>query len=147
MPVFACKLPNGLDIRHQGKSIILVGANIGEDLEAVSKNGLPSDNSARSHGYGLTTLSDEDAAVVNDWMNQVTYKDGKKANGKLAEPFLPVENGSILGPFGSIDEARKETATLASSITTGFEGLDAEKEAEKLDGVKPDKEAGKNARK
>lgn len=144
MPVFACKLPNGLDVRHQGKSIVLLGANIGEDLGAVSKNGLPSDNASRSHGYGLTTLSDDDANTLADWINQVTYKDGKKANGKLAEPFAPLENGSILGPFGSIEEARKETATLASSIVTGFEGLDAEKEAEKADGVKPDKEAGGN---
>lgn len=139
MPVIACKLPAGLNIRHAGKSIVLVGANIGEDLENVSRNGRPSDNASRCHGYGLTTVSEADADLFTDWANQVTYNNGKPADGKLAEPFPALENGSILGPFKSIDEARKECASIAGAVTTGFEGLDAEKE-----GIEENKDAAKD---
>lgn len=138
MPVIACKLPAGLQIMHGGRSIVLAGANIGENLESVSRNGSPTDNDRRSHGFGLSEISDTDAEVFTDWVNQVTYKNGKPADGKLAEPFLALENGSILGPFKSLDEARKEVASIASSVTTGFEGLDSEAE-----GVETDKDAKK----
>ncbi len=138
MPVIACKLPAGLNVRHAGKSLVLVGANIGEDLENVSRNGRPSDNSSRCHGYGLTTISDADAALFADWANQVTYKNGTPADGKLAEPFVALENGSILGPFKSTDEARKECASLAGAVTTGFEGLDPEAE-----GIEENEDAAK----
>lgn len=138
MPVIACKLPNGLLIDHNGSRITLAGANIGEDLENVSRNGRPNDNSRRSHGYGLSEISDKDAEAFTDWVNQVTYKNGKPADGKLADPFPALENGSILGPFKTLDEARKEVASLASSVLTGFEGLDAEKE-----GIEENKDADK----
>lgn len=137
MSVIACKLPAGLQIQHAGRVIVLAGANIGEDLENVSRNGNPSDNSRRIHGFGLTELKDADAEVFQDWVNQVTYKNGKPGDGKLADPYPALENGSILGPFKSIDEARAEVTSIASSISTGFEGLDGEKE-----GVEPDKDAG-----
>lgn len=138
MPVLACKLPAGLQITHNGRTLVLAGANIGEDLENVSRNGRPNDNGRRAHGFGLTEISAEDAEAFTDWANQVTYKNGKPADGKLSEPFPVLENGSILGPFKSIDEARKEVASIASSISTGFEGLDAEKE-----GVEENKDADK----
>lgn len=128
MPFIACKLPAGLAIHHKGKVLVLVGANIGEDLENVSKNGRPSDNARRAYGYGLTEVSADSAAIFTDWANAVTYTDGLAASGKLPEPFVPLENGSILGPFKTIDEARKEVASLASSVTTGYEGLDPAKE-------------------
>lgn len=138
MPVIACKLPAGLTIQHAGRSITLAGANIGEDLENVSRNGRPNDNGRRAHGFGLTEISAEDAEAFTDWANQVTYNNGKPADGKLSHPFPALENGSILGPFKSIDEARKEVASIAGSISTGFEGLDAEKE-----GVEENKDADK----
>lgn len=137
--VIACKLPAGLQIDHNGQMIVLVGANIGEDIENVSRNGSPSDNASRTHGYGLTTLNEAQTEAFNDWVNQVTYKDGKPASGKLAAPFAALENGSILGPFKNIEEARKECASIASAVTTGFEGLDAEAE-----GVESDPEAQTN---
>lgn len=140
MPVIACKLPAGLQIAHAGRTIVLAGANIGEDLENVSRNGRPNDNGRRAHGFGLTEISAEDAEAFTDWANQVTYKNGKPADGKLAEPYPALENGSILGPFKSLDEARKEVASIASSVSTGFEGLDAEAEGvEENEDAKPKK--------
>lgn len=141
MSVIACKLPAGLQIVHGGQTIVLVGANIGEDLENVSRNGLPADNMSRAHGYGLTTLTDAQTEAFTDWVNQVTYKDGKPGGGKLAEPFAALENGSILGPFKTVEEARKEVASLSSAVSTGFEGLDAEAE-----GVEQDEEADKSTK-
>lgn len=124
MPVIACKLPAGIDIRHKNQRILLAGANIGEDLENPSKNDSPSDNRRRASGYGLTEITADQAAVFTDWCNQATYRDGDKAKGKLDNPFPALENGSILGPFKSFEEARKECDALASSIETGFEGAD-----------------------
>ena len=138
--IVACKLPNGLQIDHNGETLVLVGANIGEDLEAVSRNGSPADNPSRSHGYGLTTLNDKQAEAFADWANKVTYKGGKADGGKLDNPFPALENGSILGPFKSMDEARKETASMATSVTTGYEGLDPVAE-----GVEDDDEATKKS--
>jgi hypothetical protein len=138
MPVIACKLPHGLQIAAAGRTIVLVGANIGEDLETVSRNGSPSDNGSRSFGYGLTEISDKDAEAFAAWSKDVVYKNGNPADGKLDEPYLALENGSILGPFKSKDEARKEIAGIASAVTTGFEGLDSAKE-----GVEVDKDANK----
>lgn len=138
MPVIACKLPAGLRIDHNSRVITLVGANIGEDLENVSRNGRPNDNSQRIEGFGLTTVSNEDADAFTDWANQVTYKNGKPSDGKLAEPFAALENGSIQGPFKDEAEARKEVKSISSAVSTGFEGLDPEAE-----GIEPDKDAGK----
>jgi hypothetical protein len=122
--IIACKLPHGLQIDHNGRKIVLRGANVGEDLENVSKNGRPADNAGRVNGYGLTTLNDADLEAYQNWAALVTFRDGKKENGKLAEPFAPLENGSILGPFKSEADARKETADLSSAVQTGFEGVD-----------------------
>lgn len=131
MPVIACKLPAGLTIRHKGAKLTLAGSNIGEDLENVSRNGRPGDNPRRAHGYGLTEVSEDDAKVFAEWSDAVTFKNGVRSDGKLAEPFPALENGSILGPFKTIDEARKECASLATAVSTGFEGLDPEKEGTK----------------
>jgi len=144
MPFIACKLPHGLRIQHQGKEILLVGGNIGEDLENVSRNGRPNDNEMRAHGFGLTEVSAADADVFEDWRNKVTYNEGAKEKGKLAHPFPALENGSILGPFKTKDEARKEAASLASSVSTGFEGLDPD--AEKIE-ENTDANSGKSNRK
>lgn len=137
MAIFACKLPHGLQISHGGKTIVLRGANIGESIALVSPNGLPADNADRSHGYGLTTVPDDHVEAFNDWANAVTYKNGKAADGKLQDPFAALENGSILGPFKTMTDARKECESMATAVKTGFEGLDAEKEA----GIEENKDA------
>lgn len=143
MPFVACKLPAGLQIDAYGQVIILHGANIGEDIENVSKNGSPGDNPFRTHGYGLTELNPAQAEAFEKWSNDVTYVNGDKPAGKkLAAPFPALENGSILGPFKTIDDARKESATLASAVTTGFEGLDPEKEGTDSVKIEQDDDAG-----
>lgn len=136
MPIIACKLPTGLSIQHKGKTLVLKGGNSGEKLQNVSENGDPTDNAFRASGFGLTEISDSDAELFADWSNAVTYKDGKAANGKLDHPFKPLENGSILGPFKTIDEARKEVVAVSDGVTTGFEGLDPSKE--KVEDAKDD---------
>lgn len=136
MPFIACKLPSGLVIDHEGKSLTLVGGNIGEDLGNVSRNGSPNDNSRRESGFGLTEISAEQATWFEAWAKAVTTdKDG----AKLTHPFLPLENGTIAGPFKNIDEARKECRLLSGSVPTGFEGLDEEEEAKKTGITKADK--------
>ena len=142
MPVIACKLPHGLTVIHNSQKLALVGGNIGEDLENVSRNGRPNDNSRRAGGFGLTVLNDAGAALFSSWAAAVTYKGGQKANGKLAEPYAAIENGSILGPFADEAEAIRECGALSGSIVTGTEGLDPEAE-QKKGGVEPDKESGK----
>lgn len=138
MSVVACKLPAGLEVTHNGQTIVLVGSNIGEDLENVSRNGRPNDNERRVAGYGLTELDTAKTAAFEDWVNVVSYTNGKKEDGKLAHPFAALENGSIIGPFKTIDDARKECKLLSSSIETGFEGLDEEEEAKKTGVTKAD---------
>lgn len=138
MAVVACKLPAGLSIRHAGAVLTLAGSNIGEDLENVSRNGRQTDNARRVHGFGLTELNDADADVFTDWANKATYQNGSPSDGKLSAPFPALENGSILGPFKTLDEARRECAAMAGVIATGFEGLDPEKE-----GVEENDEAPK----
>lgn len=148
--VIACKLPNGLIVRHNGQEITLKGANIGENLRNPSENGNPSDNRDRAYGYGLTELSDKQGEVFADWAKAVTFKNGNPADGKLSDPFPALENGSILGPFKSKDEAIKELTSIASAVTTGFEGLDptAQKDIEKAgeDDEQGSKPAGRNRR-
>lgn len=143
MPVIACKLPHGLLVRHNGQRITLVGGNIGEDLENVSRNGNPNDNAVRAHGYGLTTVSPAEAETFAAWSNAAVYKNGNPADGKLAEPFPALDNGSILGPFKTIDEARKECAAMAGVVVTGFEGLDPAKEGTGKVKIEKDADAGK----
>lgn len=138
MPVIACKLPHGFQIEHKNAIITLVGANIGEDLANVSKNGQPNDNASRAYGYGLTTVSEAQATAFEDWSNAVTFNNGNPGDGKLAHPFKALENGSILGPFKTDAEARKEVAAISGAVITGFEGLDPAKE-----GVEENKEASK----
>lgn len=131
MPFIACKLPAGLQIEHEGKTLVLVGGNIGEDLENVSRNGSPNDNENRVAGYGLTEVNVEQEATFVSWVNAVTYNDGKKENGKLTHPFAALENHSIVGPFKSKEDAKKECRALAGMVPTGFEGLDEKEEAKK----------------
>lgn len=131
MPFIACKLPAGLRIDHEGKTLTLVGSNIGEDLGTVSRNGMPGDNEFRVSGFGLSEVSAEQAETFQKWSDAVTYNEGDKNKGKLTHPFPALENGSILGPFKTIDEARKECKAIADSVKTGFEGLDEEEEERK----------------
>lgn len=119
----ACKLPHGLSIRHNGRVLNLYGANEGYDPTFLAPNGRSNDTERKSGGFGLTELTGDDAAAFEDWANRVTYKDGKKENGKVAEPFGALESGSIL-MFKSEAEARKETKAMAEAITTGTEGID-----------------------
>ncbi len=126
------------------------GANIGENLRNPSENGAPTDNRDRAYGYGLTELSDGQAETFADWSKVVTFKNGDPAAGKLAEPYPALENGAILGPFKNKDEAIKELTTIASAVTTGFEGLDptAQKDIERAaeDDEQDSKPAGRNRR-
>lgn len=138
MPVIACKLPHGLDIRHKGLSLKLRGANSGENLAMPSANGMATDNAFRSAGFGLTEVNGSALELFTDWQNAGLYTGGQKTNGKLAEPFAALVNGSIMGPFKTIDEARLEVLGISDAIVTGAEGLDAEEEAKKPGGVQPD---------
>lgn len=128
MPFVACKLPAGLKIDHNGETITLAGANIGENLRNPSDNGNPQDNVRRAFGFGLTQLNDRQTAAFQDWKGKMTFKNGKDGE-KLTEPFPALENNSIMGPFNTEAEARKEVADLHTLVRTGTEGLDPEKEA------------------
>jgi hypothetical protein len=128
MPVIACKLPHGLTIRHNDARVTLLGANYGEALANPSLNGTPNNNERRFNGFGLTDLSTTQLEVFTSFKNAVTFKNGKPADGKLRNPSPLFENGIILGPFKSVEEARQEINTIGSSITTGTEGLDPVKE-------------------
>lgn len=136
MPFIACKLPSGLVIDHEGKTLTLVGGNIGEDLANVSRNGSPNDNARRESGYGLTEITADQATTFEEWSKAVTYD---KSGAKLAHPFLALENGTIAGPFKTIDEARKECRLMSGAVPTGFEGLDEEEEAKKTGVTRADK--------
>jgi hypothetical protein len=118
-----CKLPHGLTIKHNGQTINLNGANEGYDPEDLARNGVPRDGERRSGGFGLTELNADQSAAFEDWAAKVTYKDGDKAKGKLAEPHLAIENGMI-GSFKTESDARKEAKNLSDMILTGTEGID-----------------------
>lgn len=133
MPFYACKLPHGLEVEHNGQTIILCGANIGEELDNPSKNGSPRENRQRLYGFGLTELNDKQAEAFEAWKASVTT-DGE--GKKIADGFVAFDNGSILGPFKNYKDAESECQALASAITTGFEGVDPDVEAKKKTGVK-----------
>lgn len=133
--VVACKLPHGLTINHNGQTINLNGTNAGSNPLNPLVNGGMSDGKLVNADYGLTQLTDDQAAAFQDWSDWATYKhkDGKpdKAAGQLAEPFLPLVNGAIL-TFKSMDEARAETSKVSADVVTGFDGLDGDAEIKKL---------------
>lgn len=134
MPFYACKLPQGLEVPYRGQTIILHGANIGEELDNPSKNGSPRENRNRVYGFGLTELNDRQTEAFEAWKTEVTTKDGQPLpNGG---GFPAFENGLILGPFKSRADAEKECAAVSSIVTTGFEGVDPEVEEKKTRGVK-----------
>lgn len=135
MPIIACKLPHGLKIEHDGAEITLLGANIGENLQLISPNGAPLDNSRRVNGYGLTEITEAQAETFRQWSDAMTYNNGQKADGKLFRPFPALDNGSILGPFKTIADAQRETASVGGIVVTGFEGVDPVAEAKKKGGV------------
>ena len=134
MPLFvACKLPHGLEIRHNGAVVRLNGPNEGIDLSDPGKNGAERDSDGSYAGYGFTELNDKDAKVYKDWAAAVTFKDGDKAKGKLDEPFAAIENGALMD-FATKAAARDEVKTMGSTVTTGFEGVDPKKAGvEKMD--------------
>ena len=131
MPFYACKLPHGLHVDHQGTTIILHGGNIGEELDNPSKNGSPRENRQRVYGFGLTEVSDKQGEAFESWRTEVTTHEGQK----IKDGFVAFENGSILGPFKSRADAEKECAAVYSIVQTGFEGVDPEVEAAKKKGV------------
>lgn len=126
MPFYACKLPHGLEVDHGGQTIVLHGANIGEELDALSKNGSPRENRSRVYGFGLTELNERQTEAFEAWKTEVTTKDGKPLPGGGGFPAF--ENGLILGPFKSRAEAEKECQAVSSIVTTGFEGVDPEED-------------------
>mgnify|MGYP000753495413 CR=1 FL=1 len=133
MSFYACKLPHGLEVETGGQTIILHGANIGEEIDNPSKNGSPRENRARVFGFGLTELNDRQTEAFEAWKTEVTTKDGKP----LRDGGFPAfENGLILGPFKSRADAEKECAAVASIVTTGFEGVDPVEEENKKTGTK-----------
>lgn len=142
MPFIACKLPHGLSVRHEGKTLDLNGPNEGSDPLDPMKNGAQVDSGIASAGYGLTQVTDDQVALFNSWKKAMLFaSDGKT---KLNEPFVALENGSIMGPFGSIDEARAECQAMSDMVRTGFEGIDpATDPAMKAAGIETDPEAGK----
>lgn len=132
MSFYACKLPSGLKVEHGGQTVILHGANIGEELDNPSKNGSPRENRQRVYGFGLTELSDSQTEAFEAWRREVTTHNGEKIKGG----FVAFDNGSILGPFKSRADAEKECAAVSSIVQTGTEGVDPEVEAKKKGGVK-----------
>lgn len=136
MPLFViCKLPHGLTVKHNGQTINLNGANEGYDPTFLAPNGRTNDGEKRAGGFGITELTGDQAAAFDDWAAKVTYRDGKKEAGKLAEPNLALENGMILS-FKSEADARKEAKSLSAAITTGTEGIDPASDPQmKADGL------------
>jgi hypothetical protein len=128
--IVACKLPHGLSINHNGQTINVNGVNAAHDPLNPAANGALLDGSAMSAGFGLTTLNDAQAEAFEDWSNKALYVDGDKAKGKVAEPFPPLANGSLL-TFKNDAEARKETAAITTDVQTGFDGLDGDAEIKK----------------
>lgn len=122
MPLFiACKLPHGLEITHNGRTIVLRGQNVGFDPDNPSPLGKMRGD---ANGFGITELKDPaDADAFQAWCNAVTYRDGDKAKGKLPEPFAALENGSIQ-TFKSRNDAEAETNMLGDAVQSGFEGID-----------------------
>lgn len=148
MPFLLCKLPHGLIINHQGQTINLRGPNEGSDPLDPYKNGFQTDNANAAAGYGITEITDKQADAFVDWRKSVTCKpDGKGGYGDKLPPdqsFPAVTNGSIEGPFKSVDEARAEAKVLTDAVTTGFEGIDPKTDkAMAAAGLEADEDAGK----
>jgi hypothetical protein len=130
MPVIACKLPHGLSITHNGRMLNLNGANADADPMAPAPNGAALESTTMVAGYGLTTLSDDEMAVFEDWRLNALYKRSgdkpSKEAGLLEEPFLPLTNDTILS-FKDDATARRELRTKAGTAT-GFDGIDGDAE-------------------
>lgn len=124
-----CKLAHGLTVRHNGQSINLNGANEGYDPTFLAPNGRLNDGERRAGGFGITELTGDQEAAFNDWAAKVTYVEGDKTKGKLAEPNAAIENGMIM-PFKTEGDARKEAKNLSAAITTGTEGIDPSSDAQ-----------------
>lgn len=121
--VVAVKLPHGLTITHNARTINLNGQNIDSNPIAPLINGATYDIDAkRSGGFGLTELTDaKDEEAFKAWVKAVTYTDD--GTTKLESPFAPLENGSIM-VYPNMKAAMAESKTLSDAITTGFEGID-----------------------
>lgn len=144
--VLACKLPHGMVIDHGGQTINVNGANANADPLNPMANGAAFDTETTTGGYGLTTLTADQAAAFEDWSGHALYKrNGEgtpiKDNGMLDEPFLPLTNGSLLS-FKSEADARKEVRNL-SNVETGFDGLDGDAETKKAASGSALQEVGK----
>lgn len=97
----ACKLPQGLQLKHKNLTVILVGAN----------------ESGNRFGFGLTH------GVDGDW-----FKDWAEGDGK---DFPAVKNGSIFAISGTRDKAEdaaKERRADAA-VQTGLEPIDPDRPA------------------
>jgi hypothetical protein len=130
MPVIACKLPHGLSVTHNGRTLNINGTNADADPLVPGFNGVAADSPSTIAGYGLTTLSDDDMGVFEDWRLHALYKqrDGKPIRdaGLLEEPFLPLTNDTILS-FKDDATARRELRVKAGTVT-GFDGIDGDAE-------------------
>lgn len=125
--IVACKLPHGLTVTHNGQIINILGANADLNPLNPAANGALGDGAIMSGGFGLTTLNDDQSAAFEDWCNKALYVEGDKSKGLLAEPFAPLKNGS-LETFKSVADARKETSSITTDVSTGFDGLDGDAE-------------------
>jgi len=95
----ACKLPQGIKIRHKGKEVVLVGANA----------------SGNRFGFGITKNVD------GDWFNDWKTTDGKA--------FPAVVNGSIFAIAGTTEKAQDAAKERQrdTKVQTGLEPLDPDK--------------------
>ena len=100
----ACKLPNGINIDHKGKTVYVPGGRV-----ALDENGNPISDRGTPGGYGIAF--GVDAEWWDDWM-ATTGKD-----------WPPVINGVVFAlPSASDTES---VARSQKDVTTGVEGVSA----------------------
>lgn len=94
-----CKLPQGLQLTHKGKTVVLVGANA----------------SGNRYGFGITP------GVDADWFDDWATTDGKD--------FPALKNGSIFAIPGNAEKAKDAAKERRAddSVQTGLEPLNPAK--------------------
>lgn len=128
--IVACKLPHGLTVRHAGQVININGANVNHNDLAPAPNGQLADGPDLSAGYGLTTLNGAAEEAFNDWCARAQFKldaSGNPTKEPLDEPFVPLVNGTLKA-YKSEADARKDTSSISTGVSTGMDGLDGDAE-------------------
>ena len=122
-----CKLPHGLEIRHNDQTIVLNGANTDYDGDNPWKNDLAPDSPLRASGVGITKIDGPRAEAFKEWFDL-----SGKGEGPVASGFIFYTNSQA--------EAVKEAQSIESQ-QTGFGGLDPDKDLPS--GVATDADAAK----